>query len=174
MGGRVDPDSIARTAGLHHALVFVSESFNARALRRLWALGIPRGEAIRMVTSVNPCSLRDAIATEATRTAPPSVRLGRMVRDATQYSDDATLPEDCVQALLADDDGVATYAPFFPANTIGADGRVGGNVVYVLDHGAHNETLRARFGDRAWYRFGPHLRSRDPVPRLTPYAPLLP
>ena len=174
MGGRVDPDSIARTAGLHHALVFVSESFNARALRRLWALGIPRGEAIRMVTSVNPCSLRDAIATEATRTAPPSVRLGRMVRDATQYSDDATLPDECVQALLVDDDGVATYAPFFPANTIGADGRVGGEVVYVLDHGAHNETLRARFGDRAWYRFGPHLRSRDPVPRLTPYAPLLP
>ena len=173
IGGRVDPDSIARTARLQHALVFVSESFNARTLRRLWALGIPRGEAMRLVTSVHPCSLREAIATEAARTASPSVRLGRMVRDATQYTDDATLPEDCVQALLADDDGVATYAPFFPANTIGADGRVGGNVVYVLDHGAHNETLRARFGDRTWYRFGPHLRSRDPVPRLTPYAPLL-
>lgn len=174
LAGRVDPDSIAQHAGLHHALVFVSESFNARALRRLWALGIPRGEAIRMVTSVHPCSLREAIAAEATQTAPPSVRLGRMVRDAPQYGDDAALPEDCVQALLADDDGVATYAPFFPANTIGADGRVGGNVIYVLDHGAHDETLRTRFGDRTWYRFGPHLRNRDDVPRLTPYTPRLP
>ena len=174
LSGRVDPDSVARAAGLRHALVFVSESFNARALRRLWALGIPRGDAIRMVTSVHPCSLREAIATEERLAAAPAVRLGRMVKEAPEYADDATLPEDCVQALLADDDGVATYAPFFPANSIGADGRVGGNVIYVLDHGAHNETLRARFGDRTWYRFGPHLRSRDSVPRLTPYLSLLP
>jgi hypothetical protein len=64
---------------------------------------------------------------------------------------------------------VATCAPFFPSNTIGADGRVGGNVVYVLDLGAQNEALRARFGDRSWYRFGPHPRRGDPLPSITPY-----
>jgi hypothetical protein len=64
---------------------------------------------------------------------------------------------------------VASYGPFFPTNTIGADGRVGGNVVWVLDLGAHNEALRARFGDRAWYRFRPHLRRGDPNPTIAPY-----
>jgi hypothetical protein len=76
----------------------------------------------------------------------------------------------CVADLLSDGEGVATYAPFFPANTIGPDGQVGGNVVYVLDLGARNEALRARFGDRTWYRFGPHLTRDDPTPRLTPYV----
>jgi hypothetical protein len=71
--------------------------------------------------------------------------------------------------LASDGEGVATYGPFFPANTIDADGRVGGNVVYVLDLGAHDEVLRARFGDRTWYRFGPHLTRGDPNPTLTPY-----
>ncbi|NUS33187.1 MAG: hypothetical protein HOQ17_09010, partial [Gemmatimonadaceae bacterium] len=59
--------------------------------------------------------------------------------------------------------------PFFPANTIEPDGRVGGNVVYVLDLGARDEALRARFGDRTWYRFGPHLTRGDSTPTLTPY-----
>jgi hypothetical protein len=75
----------------------------------------------------------------------------------------------CVADLTSDGDGVATFAPFFPANTIEPDGRLGGNVVYALDLGPHNEALRARFGDRTWYRFGPHLTRGDPNPTLTPY-----
>ena len=60
--------------------------------------------------------------------------------------------------------------PFFPANDIGADGHVGGNVVYALDLGPHNEVLRPRFGSRTWYRFGPHRTPGDSVPSLIPYA----
>jgi len=75
----------------------------------------------------------------------------------------------CVQEIVADGKGLASYAPFLPANTIGPDGRVGGNVVYVLDLGSHDEALRARFGDRTWYTFGPeHARPGEAT--LTPYA----
>jgi hypothetical protein len=29
--------------------------------------------------------------------------------------------------------------------------------------------LRARFGDRKWYRFGPHKSPKDSMPSLIPY-----
>lgn len=41
--------------------------------------------------------------------------------------------------VVSDGEGAATFAPFLPANTIEPDGRVGGNVVYVLDRGAHDK-----------------------------------
>jgi hypothetical protein len=59
--------------------------------------------------------------------------------------------------------------PFFAANEIDADGRVGGDVVYALDLGEHNEVLRSRFGDRAWYRIGVKGVSREVIVTLTPY-----
>jgi hypothetical protein len=168
--GRVDPDSVARQAGLHHALVFVSENFEARALRRLWAFGIPRGTAMRLMVTVNPCALRVALEGESHRAGSPAERLDRILRAQTDGAPDGQMSGACLRDLMNGGDGAASYAPFYPANRIGPDGRIGGDVIYAMDLGEHDEVLRARFGDRTWYRFGPHSSRGDRVPRITPYT----
>jgi hypothetical protein len=166
--GRVDPDSVARSAGLRHALVFVREGSFTAWQRRLWALGVPRSEAMRLMASVHPCALRQAVLEEETTNAPAGARLDRILERIARFGPQAEAASACVDELVADSKGLASYAPFLPANTIEPDGRVGGNVVYVLDLGSHNEVLRARFGDRTWYTFGPeHARVREAT--LTPY-----
>jgi hypothetical protein len=166
--GRVDPDSLARSAGLRHALVFVREGSFTAWQRRLWALGVPRSEAMRLMASVHPCALRQAVLEEEGTSAPAGARLDRLLNRIAQFGPQAEAAPTCVEELVADGKGLASYAPFLPANTIEPDGRVGGNVVYVLDLGSHNEALRARFGDRSWYTFGPeHARPGEAT--LTPY-----
>jgi hypothetical protein len=166
---RLDPAKIERDAGLRNALVFVSESWESRSLRRLWALRIERGDALRLLSSAHPCALRQAILDEERPGTAIDGRLARIEATARAYNPTSEPSPACLADLLSDGDGVATYGPFFPANTIDANGGVGGNVVYVLDLGAHDEVLRARFGNRTWYRFGPHLTRGDPNPTLTPY-----
>lgn len=166
---RLDPVKIEREAGLRHALVFVSESWEARSLRRLWALHVDRGEALRLLATSHPCALRQAILDEERPGALADGRLARMKATLEAYDPYSDPAPECIADLASDGEGVATFAPFFPANTIEPDGRVGGNVVYVLDLGARDEALRARFGDRTWYRFGPHLTRGDSTPTLTPY-----
>jgi hypothetical protein len=168
--GRVEPDSLAHAAGLHHALVFVREGSYTGWQRRLWALGVPRSETMRLMASVHPCALRQAVIEEEGMSAPTTERLDRILHTISRFGPRAQAAPACVAELVADNDGLATYAQFLPANTIGRDGRIGGDVVYVLDLGSHNEVLRARFGDRTWYTFGPH-RSRGEIDAtLTPYA----
>jgi hypothetical protein len=167
---RLQPARIEREAGLRNALVFVSESWEAQAIRRLWALHVDRGDALRLLASSHPCALRDAMLAEERPGSSVEGRLARMEAAARAYDPTSEPSPACIGDLLSDGDGVATYAPFFPRNAIEPDGRVGGNVVYVLDLGAHNEALRGRFGDRTWYRFGPHLRRGDPNPTITPYV----
>jgi hypothetical protein len=131
---------------------------------------VERGDALRLLASSHPCALRAAIVSEEQPGARLDGRLQRMEAAAKAYDPTAEPSPDCISDLLSDGEGVATYAPFFPRNTIDSNGRVGGNVVYVLDLGAHNEVLRDRFGDRTWYRFGPHLRRGDPNATITPYV----
>jgi hypothetical protein len=159
-GRHVDPDAIAHAAGLRHALVFVREGSFTAWQRRLWALGVPRSDAMRLMASVPPCAMRQAIVEEEGSSAPDSARLGRIIRTLSRVGEAKPSPA-CRAELDADYQGVASYAPFLPENAVEADGRVGGDVVYVLDLGPHNEALRARFGDRAWYRLGT---------RLSPYS----
>src|SRR6476469_8298863 len=166
---RLEPAKIERDAHLRNALVFVSESWEAQALRRLWALHIERGDAMRLLASSHPCAIRQAIVDEERPGTPLDGRLARMERTVRSYEPSSEPSPACIADLTSDADGPASYAPFFTSNTIGPDGRVGGNVVYVLDLGTHNEALRSRFRDRTWYRFGPHLRRGDSTATLTPY-----
>ena len=168
---RIDPATVEREAGLKNALVFVAESWEAQSLRRLWALHVERGDAMRLLAAAHPCAMRQAIVDEERSGASPQGRLARIESVVKGYDPASDPSPACIADLLSDGDGVATYAPFFPSNTIDADGGVGGNVVYVLDLGAHNEALRARFGERTWYRYGPHLRRGDPLPSIAPYVP---
>ncbi len=170
--GRVDPAEVARAAGLRNALVFVNEGREARNLHYLWALGMSRGNAARIMVSASSCAVRIAIDTEEAQTPERMTgRLDRIVLAAMAFDakPPSPLPRVCIEDEARDDAGSASFAPFFPANTIGDDGRIGGDVVYVLDLGAHNEVLRERFGDRTWYRFGPLATKADSVPRIMPY-----
>jgi hypothetical protein len=168
--GRVDATEVARKAGLHHAVVFVNEGREGRNLHFLWALGLSRGDAARLLSSASSCDVRVAIETEEA-IRPPRIngRLDRLVRQALTADKHGAEPAVCIADKKQDDAGSASYAPFFPANTIDADGHIGGDVVYVLDLGAHNEVLRGRFGDRAWYRFGPHRSAKDSLPTIMLY-----
>jgi hypothetical protein len=114
--------------------------------------------------------MRQAIVDEERPGTTLQGRMDRMQKTLHEYDPTAEPSPECVADLTSDGDGVATYAPFFPRNAIEPDGRVGGNIIYVLDLGAHDEALRARFGDRTWYRFGPHLTRGDSTPTFTPYV----
>ena len=170
---RVDPNEMARTAGLHNALVFINEGVAARNLHYLWELGLSRGNAARLMGSASACAVRVSIDAEAAvRPARMQGRLDRLVNGALAFDARAPRaePSVCVEDVRRDNERSAAFAPFFPANTIDANGRIGGPVVYALDLGEHNEVLRSRFGDRSWYRFGFRLASGDSAPTLIPYA----
>jgi hypothetical protein len=170
---RVDPDSLERAAHLHNALVFINEGQAARNLHYLWGLGLSRGNAARLMVSASPCAIRLSLdAEQARRPVSERGRLDRLVKPALALDKDSikTRPAVCVEDVQMDREGAASYAPFFPANTFDADGRLGGNVVYALDYGNHDEALRARFGDRTWYRFGQRHVAGDTIPTLRPYV----
>ncbi|CAN5824797.1 hypothetical protein BH11GEM2_BH11GEM2_27100 [soil metagenome] len=170
---RVDPDRLVTSAHLHHALVFINEGQAARNLHYLWGLGLSRGNAARLMVSASPCAIRLSLDAEAAR-RPVSERgrLDRLVRPALALDRDTikATPPVCVEDVQMDREGTASYAPFFPANTFDTDGHLDGNVVDALDYGNHDEALRARFGDRTWYRFGQGLAAGDTVATLRPYV----
>ncbi|MEO5818706.1 MAG: glycosyltransferase family 39 protein [Gemmatimonadaceae bacterium] len=169
---RIDPGDVARDGNLHNALVFINEGRQARNLHYLWELGLSRGDAARVMVTASSCAVRISIDAEvALQPARKEGRLDRLVKGALRFDaqEPPTLPLVCVLDVRRDEAGSASFGPFFPANEIGPDGHLGGNVVYALDLGGHNEVLRARFGDRKWYRFGPHKTPKDSMPSLIPY-----
>lgn len=171
---RVDPDKLVRTAHLRNALVFINEGREARNVHYLWGLGLSRGNAARLMVSASACAIRVSIdAEEALRPASTKGRLDRLVRGALAFDQEnppRATPQACLDDVRRDGEGAASYAPFFPANEIDSAGRLGGNVVYALDLGAHDEVLRSRFGDRTWYRFGQRFAAGDSIPTLQPYV----
>jgi hypothetical protein len=167
---RVDPAQLAREHSLHHALVFVNEDSRNRALRQLWALGLRQGDALQLLASGPLCASRLAIDAEYALPASSSAgRLQRLEHSIASFDPSAPPPPACLDDARRDQSGTATYRQFLAANGIDANGRVGGDVVYVLDLGPRNELLRQRFGDRAWYRFGARAGDRDPTPVLARY-----
>ena len=164
---------VARDGRLQNALVFINEGREARNLHYLWELGLSRGSAARLMVSASACAVRMSIDAEAAIQPPRTVgRLDRLVKGAIAFDkqEPPTLPQVCVDDVRRDDAGSASYGPFFPANEIGPDGHLGGNVVYALDLGPHDEVLRARFGNRSWYRYGAHRAPSDSLPTLIPYV----
>jgi len=65
--------------------------------------------------------------------------------------------------------GGAPFGPALPLEEFGPDGRIGGDVIYAADLGDRNEVLRARFGDRRWYRLSLHPERGGMRAVLTPY-----
>ena len=170
---RFDPARMVRTEHLKNALVFINEGREARNLHYLWGLGLSRGNAARMMVSASACAIRLSIdAEQAREPASERGRLDRLIQGALAFDQQTAtaLPPACAEDIQMDREGVASYAPFFPENTFDSTGHLGGNVVYALDLGNHDEALRARFGDRTWYRLGQRVAAGDSIPTLRPYV----
>ena len=178
-----------QSAHLGRALVFVHEGWGARLMARMWALGVSRTDAEHLLATSDACALE--LATEAEERHPPPDTLGLAARlaaatpdaarpalharrdvtaDATlRFATAAALPSRCAAEAQADTIGMSLYPPFLTLNRVGPDGRVGGDVVFVRDLGARNEELRARFGDRTWYRYRPRRSPEDTSPPFERY-----
>jgi hypothetical protein len=169
------------------ALIFVSETASSRLTRRMWGLGIARPDAARLAATKDNCSLFDVVLDEEQQAASPGDRLAHLERAksyappegwkllvsdiAFRTSNRESITPRCRAEILSDDSrGAAlSYGPALLMNKIGPDGRIAGPIVFVADLVEHNEVLRARFGDRPWYRLEIRVGTGDESPRLVPY-----
>jgi hypothetical protein len=77
----------------------------------------------------------------------------------------------CLAEVERDASGTMPYALFLANQNVDSDGRIGGDVVFARDLGPRNDLLRARFGDRTWYRYRPPKALGDTSIAFVPYAP---
>ncbi len=179
---KIDVPSAVRDARVRHALVFVHERFDARLERRMWGLGVSRPAAAQLLASRDACSLLAAIRAAEADTAPLARTLAKLngaplfvpgpeslsgAAGGFRISSPASLTPECRAEL--DTDMLYSEVPFGAVlvdEPIDAHGRVDGNVVYAADLGERNELLRARFGDRTWYRVKTSVAPGEP-PRAT-------
>lgn len=167
---KVNLAAAARTVGAHHAVVFVHVPFSDRLVRRLRAVGFTRAAAAQALVHGDACSVLQQVEWAETDSVPPSPALARAVAariatyapgsapvhavdPAIRISSDRSLTPECRSELESDAQfGAMPFGPALVLEPIAADGRLGGNVIYVADLGRHNGVLRERFGGRTWYR----------------------
>ena len=184
---KVNLAAVVAGASLDRALVFLREPFTTRLLHRMWGVGVSRSDAAQLLARSDHCSLLTAIrAAEADTAASRAERVASIARNAAPYnggpaslrltdpsvriSSMAALTPECQSELVEDAQlGGAALGPALPLEPIGADGRIDGNVIFVADLGERNEVLRARFGDRTWYRLTIVQPDRSVRPTITPY-----
>lgn len=186
---RVDLGAQERAAGLTNALVIVHEGLGARLMARMWALGVPRGEAERILPESDACALEMALLWE--ESPPPADSAGRPERlraatpvearpslrmrpdlsvdETLRFADGGPFTAQCREELIADTAGTSLFPPFLARNHVGADGKLGGEIIYARDLGAHNLALRKDYGDRVWYRYVPRRFAGDSAPVFVRY-----
>jgi hypothetical protein len=186
---KTDIEAQVERAELRNALVLINESWRGRLLARLRALGLTQFRAERTLNTVDACALQTALDAEDTLVATSMAqRAERVVQRARAYGNAERVPgldadqalalvrgsaptPTCLREFTRDSEGTIPYALLLARQTIGTDGRVGGNVVYARDLGDRNELLRSRFGDRAWYRYRPARALGDTSFAFMPYRP---
>lgn len=183
---KVHASDAARAADLHNALVFVREPFGSQLQHRMWGVGMSRSDAAQLLATSDACSILSALhAVEDDSTIPHEKKADAVARAAVPFapadlvrtadptvhiSSMTTLTVPCEKELVGDSKlGVATFGSVLPLEPIDSNGRVEGDVIYVMDLGDRNEVLRARFGDRRWYRLSVMRPGQAPKPVLTPY-----
>jgi hypothetical protein len=187
-GLKLDMHGTVRRAELGTAVVFLREPFGQRLLRRLWGIGMSRSDAAQLLARRDACSLlaavravendpaipRDQKPAAVARMAAPYAPSGEPVRTAdisVRISSTQTLTPEC-RAEFDDDAryGGASFGPLLPFEPINSEGRIDGDVVYVADLSDRNEVLRARFGNRKWYRLATtRVGDRTTWAEITPY-----
>jgi hypothetical protein len=184
---KTDIDAQLVHAGVRDALVFVNESWRGRLLARLRVLGMSQFEAERVVNTTDACALQTALDAEDTLTAATRrERAVRVVAAARAFGPARRVPDldadqaialvpgsaptpRCLAEFRQDMAGTIPYAIFLARQRVGADGRVGGAVVFARDLGERNELLRERFRDRTWYRYRTPASLDDTAAVFLPY-----
>ena len=178
---RIDIGAQERAAGLTNALVIVHEGLGARLMARMWALGVPRPDAERILPASDACALEMALLWE--ESPPPADSAGRPARlraatpaeaqpllrprpdlsydETLRFADGGPFTAQCREELVADTAGTSLYPPFLARNHLDADGKLSGEIIYARDLGAHNLALRKEYGGRAWYRYVPRRFAGD-------------
>jgi hypothetical protein len=134
---RWNADRAARQAGVRGSLVLVRESWGARVIARLWAVGVSRSDAQEFYQRIDTCQLDSALAVlEAEGTiGPPAVALLRpMLADSARVERSKLSPDPterilkgrpyrdrCIQRVREDWQGFTLFSPFILA---GKDGNV--------------------------------------------------
>ena len=166
------PD-VARRAGVHDALVFVRDGWEAQLVARLWALDIQQTLVERLVRTVDACRLDSALtALESTRAARPDLALTPLVRDSAlvrrvvvgpgatiRMQTGSVYPARCASQVALAERGVTPLAPL----SVLADGNV-----YVRDFGPRDSILVAAYPGRSVFTLSPASRAADALPRFTP------
>jgi hypothetical protein len=171
---RWDLERDARDAGVQHALVFVRESWGAQLMVRMWAVGIPHGDAEALYRSVDACALergldslertggRDSIARAVL--FPLFADSSRVIRSPfSADSSERVLPgarygARCIRRMQEDRSGFTVFLPFIVAD--------GNDVVYARDLHARDSVLLARYPDRPVYLVRPPSDSEGVRPRF--------
>jgi hypothetical protein len=183
-GMKLDYEPALASIRGQRAVIFASELVTQRLSRRLWALGLSRPDAAGIQASADGCALLDAVIAEEARDDTPAARLARLsqarpyVRGRVQIvaadaafrvSDSTSVTPTCAAELMADRGRAVavSFGPLMLRNQLDDDGRLTGPIVFAADLSERNELLRARFGDRAWYRM--EMPPGAAVPVLVPY-----
>jgi 4-amino-4-deoxy-L-arabinose transferase-like glycosyltransferase len=186
---KTDIEAQVARAGLRNALVFVNEGWRGTLEARLRVLGASQFLADRVLNTLDACAIQTALDVEDLVPATvDSIRLERIIARARAFGGVArpvpNLSADQAIAIVPGSAptpvcraefsryslGTMPYATFLARQTLAADGRVGGNVVYARDLGQRNERLRDRFGDRAWFRYRPARGLSDTTNTFVPYV----
>jgi hypothetical protein len=171
---RWDLERDARAAGVRDALVFVRESWGAQLMVRLWAVGIPHGDAEALYRSVDACALergldslermggRDSVARAVLY--PLFVDSSRVIRSPfSADSSERVLPgahygARCIRRMQEDRAGFTVYLPFIVAD--------GDNVIFARDLHARDSVLLARYPHRPIFLVRPPTDSEGVRPRF--------
>jgi len=171
-------NAAAESAGVRHALVFVRESWGARMVARLWALGVTRPQTELLYNHVDACRL-DLGITKAEqnglRGAAAFAALQPLLADSARtiispYSPDPSeraLPNTpyapgCVANVQEDNAGFTLFLPLLLAH--------GGDNIYARDLGARDTLLMNRYPDRRVYLLRPATSKMGDLPRFYPMS----
>jgi hypothetical protein len=166
---RIDILEATRRAGVTRGLVLMREPFAARLTRRMWGAGVSRSATAIALSRKDGCALldlvvntesgvMDAAAMRASVAQLPDVGDGDRVMETADGLVQFTSPESFTPRCKAEVDSDAEeggFVPFglaLPHQQFDDRGVLTGDIIYAADLGEHNSVLRARFGDRPWYK----------------------
>jgi len=172
---------IAPRAGVHDAIVFVRESWDAQLVARMWALGVRPGDAEQLYQAIDACRLDDAIsalessrdrgeaatnATQRLRTlVGDSARLTTVrlsVGSAARETPGVVYPARCRQRLAESAGGVLPLAPFLLLHDDAT--------IYARDLHARDSLLTDAYTGRPIYLARPASDAPTALPVLVPVS----
>ena len=174
------PERQLRDAGVRQALVLVPESWGARTIVDLWALGATPGLVERAYRNLDACDLHHLVVESRADLATGtdvSGRLENMLLKSTEPAPlrldwaDPTLrlrqrerlSEDCIQQLDRDRRGFALYGNLAWRNEIG----LASGIVFARDLNDRNEALLGNYPGWEIWRWAPPNGQPESDPVLT-------